>query len=246
LDSLANVVGVSAHQATQRFDPALIARLDEPVRRYLTHALAPGAMLTERVRLTMHGRIKVGHWMEFTAEQQFDDHHEFEWRARAGWTRFKPMHVVDSYASGAGGTVATFVGRLPFLHAVDANTARAAAARGAVESIWVPASLMPQRAVKWQTEDQNTIVASFEVPPEHAELRLRIDGHGAVRRVSLERWGNVGQRGFSYIPFGADILAEQHFGDYVIPSRMSVGWWYGTPRFKPFFEAVVIGYELRD
>jgi hypothetical protein len=140
--------------------------------------------------------------------------------------------------------VGKLFGRVPFRHAVDANTARAAAARGAAESIWVPASLMPQRGVKWHAEDQNTIAASFEVPPEHPELRLRIDEDGAAQSVSLDRWGNVGQQGFGYIPFGADILAEQRFGDYTIPSRMTVGWWYGTPRFEPFFEAIITGHEL--
>jgi hypothetical protein len=235
---------VSGDEAVERFEEDLIAELDEPVRRYFTHTISPGAALTERVLLTMHGRIKVGRWMDFTAQQQFNDRHEFEWRARAGWRAFKPLHVVDSYASGAGGTVGQLLGRMPFLHAVDANTARAAAARSAAESIWVPAALMPQNEVTWRTEDENTIVASFDVPPEHAELRLVIDERGAVKSVSLERWGNVGQRAFSYIPFGARILAEQRFGDYVIPSHVNVGWWYGTPHYEPFFDALVTKYEL--
>ena len=241
--SHANLVGVSSGRHVQRFAPALVAGLDEPIRRYLTHAVAPGAVLTERVRVTMHGRIKVGRWMEFDAEQHFHGH-EFEWRARAGWRRFKPMHVIDNYADGAGGTEGRLFGLMPFLHAVDANTARAAAARGAAESVWVPASLMPQREVSWHTRDENTIIASFEVPPERPELRLGIDERGALRSVSLDRWGNVGQREFSYIPFGGDILAEQRFGDYVVPSHMTVGWWYGTARYEPFFEAVVTRYEL--
>jgi len=235
---------VSADPSIERFDPALLGDLDEPIRRYLTHAIAPGAALTDRVRLTMRGRIKVGSWMEFTAEQQFNGH-EFEWRARAGSKRFKPMHVVDSYAAGAGGTEGKLFGCLPFVHAMDADTTRAAAARGAAESVWVPASLMPQRGVNWRTGDQHTIVATFEVPPERPDLQLGIDEHGALRSVSLGRWGKVGQRRFSYIPFGGDVLAEQRFGDYTVPSHISVGWWYGTPRFRPFFEAIVTGYELR-
>jgi hypothetical protein len=235
---------MSVREHTTRFDPALIVGLDEPVQRYFTHAITNGAVLATLVRLTMRGRIKVGRWMEFTAEQRFADEHEFEWRAKAGWQRFKPLHVVDSYAGGAGGTVGKLCGRVPFLHAGDANTARAAAARAAAESVWVPASLLPQRGVKWQAEDLHTIVARFEVPPEHPEVRLRIDEVGAVQSVSLTRWGNVGQERFGYIPFGADVHAEQSFGDYTIPSRMAVGWWYGTPRFKPFFEAIVTSHEL--
>jgi hypothetical protein len=235
---------MSTIQQTSGFDAALIAGLDEPVQRYFTHAIAPGAVLTERVRLAMHGRIKVGRWLDFAAQQQFNEQHEFEWRARAGSRRFKPLHVVDNYTSGAGGTVGKLFGRVPFLHAVDANTARAAAARAAAESIWVPASLLPQRGVKWHAEDENTIAASFEVPPERPELRLRVDHSGAVQHISLDRWGNVSQHGYGYIPFGADIHAEQSFGDYTIPSHMTVGWWYGTPRFEPFFEATITRHEL--
>ena len=44
-----------------KFDPAMVAELDEPVRRYFTHALRPGAPLSAGVRLTMTGLIKVHH-----------------------------------------------------------------------------------------------------------------------------------------------------------------------------------------
>lgn len=27
--------------------------------------------------------------------------------------------------------------------------------------------------------------------------------------------------------------------DLVIPSRLTAGWWYGTPRYDPFFQAEV-------
>src|SRR3712207_7211462 len=35
---------------------------------------------------------------------------------------------------------------------------------------------------------------------ERPDLRLRIDAAGAVRSVSLMRWGNVGRSGFGPIP----------------------------------------------
>jgi hypothetical protein len=78
------------------------------------------------------------------------------------------------------------------------------------------------------------------VPPEHPELTLRIDEVGAVRSVSLMRWGDAGQRDFGYIPFGGHVHAERRFGCLTLPSRLTVGWWFETPRFKPFFEATVL------
>lgn len=154
--------------APPRFDPDRLAGLDEPVRRYFEHALTAGGPVATGVRLTMTGRIDVGRRLDFTAEQEFRGH-AFEWRARAGWGRFKPLRVVDAYAGGGGSTEGKLFGRVRFMHADDVNTARAAAGRAAAEGIWVPGALLP--------------------------------------------------------------------------SRVTVGWWYGTPRYKPFFEATILNAE---
>jgi hypothetical protein len=226
--------------AARRFQPAPLAALDEPVRRYFTHAIRDDAPLAAGMRLTMTGRIKIGPaWLGFTAQQEFDGH-EFAWRARAGWGPLKPLLVVDQYRAGAGSIDGRIFGRLSFLHADDENTTRAAAARGAVESIWVPASLLPDRGVTWRAENRNLLVAGFEVPPERVEVRLAIDDLGAVLSVSVMRWGNVDQSDYGYIPFGGNVTAERRFGDLVLPSRVSVGWWFGTARFAPFFEAEIL------
>jgi hypothetical protein len=125
------------------------------------------------------------------------------------------------------------------MHKNDRDTTRSAAGRAAVESIMDPASLLPDTGVLWRAEHHDTIVATFDVPPERAQIRLRIDATGALRSVETKRWGNSGQDGFGYLPFGADIHAERRFGDVVIPSQLSVGWWYRTPRYQPFFEAEI-------
>jgi hypothetical protein len=236
------VLGCRGISASPRFDPSTLAALDEPVRRYLLHAIDAGAGLSDRMTLTMAGRIDVGRRLSFTAEQQFSGH-AFTWRAKAGLGPLKPLRVVDSYRPGAGSTVGTLLGVLPFLRADDANTARSAAGRAAGESVWVPQTLVPGRGATWRAETENLIVAEFDVPPERPELRLRITETGAVRSVSLDRWGDVGRDGFGYIPFGGDIHAESRFGSFTLPSRVSIGWWYGTARFKPFFDATIRSAE---
>jgi hypothetical protein len=126
----------------RRFDAAALAGLDEPVRRYLTHALAEGGVMHERVELRMAGRIKVGPWLAFSATQRFAGA-ALEWSARAGWGRVRPLHVVDRYDAGAGSTDGRLFGRWRFLHVV-------------------------------------------------------------------------------------------------IPSRVTIGWWYGTPRYAPFLDAAIL------
>jgi hypothetical protein len=151
------------------------------------------------------------------------------------------VHVVDTYRDGAGSTDLRLFGRIPFMHSEDENTARAAAARAAAESIWVPGMLLPGPSVCWHAESDELIVASLTVAPEAVQLRLRIDDAGAVRSLSVMRWGNVGRKDFGYIPFGGDVHAERRFGSLMLPSEITVGWWYGTPRYEPFFDMRIDG-----
>jgi hypothetical protein len=226
-----------ASDPAPRFASDMLAGLDEPVRRYFSHAISDGTALSHGVRMAMSGRIKVGLWLPFTAEQTVDGR-SFKWRARVGRGRFTPLHVTDEYADAAGSTEGRLLGRVTLFHAHDGNTARSAAARAAIESVvFAPPSVLPDRGVAWRAEGEDVIVARFDLPPEHPEVRVRIDGDGAIKAVRALRWGNAGENRFQYIPFGGEIHAERRFGDLVLPSSASVGWWVDTPRYAPFFRA---------
>ena len=129
------------------------------------------------------------------------------------------------------------------MHAHDENTARAAAGRAAAESMWNPGQLLPGPGVSWRIESDELIVVRLDVAPEQPEVTIRIGPTGVVRSVSLMRWGNAGQKHYSYIPFGGEIHAERRFGDLILPSEVSIGWWWGTPRYEPFFEATILNAE---
>jgi hypothetical protein len=43
----------------------------------------------------------------------------------------------------------------------------------------------------------------------------------------------------TWIPFAAQVTAEQTFGDYTIPSEVQATWWAGTERAFAFFQATV-------
>ena len=57
--------------------------------------------------------------------------------------------------------------------------------------------------------------------------------------MSALRSGNPGREAFDYIACGSEVRAERRFGARLIPSRTSVGWWFDTPRYAPFFKARV-------
>jgi len=206
---------------------AIRMSLDEPVRRYLAHAVR-GGDAPSALRLEMTGRIRIGAWLPFTAVQHSDGR-SFTWTAAVG-----PLRVVDRYADGAGSTEGRLLGRLRLFRSDDAETARSAAGRAALESIFVPASLLPGRGIAWRAECEDHIVATFDLPPERPEVHLRIDEHGGLRSACALRW-----RGGGYVPCGCDVHEERTFGDLTIPGRFTVAWGYGTPRAAPFFRAAI-------
>lgn len=222
-----------------RFTTDMLAGLDEPVRRYFCHAISEGAALPSGVGVLMSGRIRVGLWLPFTAEQTVDGR-SFTWRARVGRGPLTPLRVIDRYADAAGSTEGRLLGRVTLFHTEDVNTARSAATRAAIESVvFAPPCVLPDRGVAWHAETDDLIVARFDLPPEQPEIRVHIDEYGAIQAVSALRWGNAGEKTFQYIPFGGDVHAERRFGDLVLPSTLSVGWWFDTPRYAPFFRAQI-------
>jgi hypothetical protein len=221
----------------QRFDRSLIRDLAEPVQRFFIHAIRDGAVLRRGVRVRMTGRIKVGTWLPFTAEETADGR-SFVWRARVGWGPVTPLHVVDRYADGAGATEARLLGGLTLFRADDLNTTRSAATRAALENVVLsPPSVLPSRGVTWRADTDDLIVGRFDLSPEHPEVSVRIDEGGAVVTVSALRWGNAGAPTSQYIPCGCEVHAERRFGDLLVPSSLTVGWWFDTPRYAPFFKA---------
>jgi hypothetical protein len=176
--------------------------------------------------------------LPFTAQQDCDGS-SFIWRAQV--PRHVPLlTVTDSYDDGCGCIDGRLLGAIRMFHSDDQNIVRSAAGRAATEGIFAPIGLLPSPTRIWHAESDNEITVDLALAPELPALHLTIDNDGAVQSVNLQRWGDAGEKTFGYIPFGGDILAEKRFGDFALPSRLRVGWWHGTERFIPFFEAAII------
>ena len=185
-----------------------MAGLEEPVRRYLSHAIGDGPSSAPGVSLTMTGRIMVRLWLpfvsaggklpplrrlRFSARQECDGC-SFAWRARVGFGPLTALAVVDRFAEGLGSMEGRLLGRVKLFEADDESTSRSAAGRAALEAVYTPASLLPQRGVSWRAESESEIVASWDVPPERPELHLEIDDRGPCAHWAW-RWGDTGQIG---------------------------------------------------
>jgi hypothetical protein len=211
-----------------RFDPAELDGLPEPVRRHLGLAVAPGTPLHTSARLRMRGSIKVGRWLPFRARQVLSPRHGFVWAARAAWL----ITGSDRYLDGAGAMEWKLAGLVTVAHAEGADVARSAAGRAGAEGIWLPTALLPRFGVRWAAVAGDRVTAAFTVGEIPLELELRLDAAGHVVSLAFDRWGDPGGGGsFGWHRFGGEITGYASFGGLTIPSAGRFGWFYGSDRW---------------
>lgn len=210
------------------FSSAELSDLPDPVRRYLQTAVAPGAPLATCVQLRMHGHIKVGRWLPFTARQVLNPHEGFVWAARAAGV----IAGSDRYISGAGAMDWKIAGLVTVAHAEGPDVSRSAAGRAGAEAIWVPTALLPRFGVTWSAVDDTHVSARYRLGSTPVEINLVLDPAGLVRSVVFDRWGDPDRSGtWGWHPFGGEFSGYRCFGGLTVPSTGSLGWHFGTDRW---------------
>ena len=208
------------------FTKDMVADLDEPVRRYFLHAIAPGTPLASYVELTMNGSFRLksnAEWLPMRASQIVSTAPGFIWQAKVGkgLTNFSGA---DYYYRDRGRTKFSLWGVIPLVDAQSKDIDRSAAGRLGAEYIWLPSALLPQNGVTWQAIARNTIQAIFQVDNEPIILTLNIDREGKLSEISLPRWNNAKSGNWHHSTFIAQVEAEQTFDGYTVPSSVRAGW----------------------
>lgn len=232
----------------RRFDPARTDGLPPAARRWLGHAIEPGAPLYEAIRLRMRGEIKLGRWRPFEAEQVIRWGRGMVWRAKA---KLGPLAIKgqDAIVDGVGQMRWRVAGIIPVMSADGPDVTRSAAGRLELESTLLPSVLLHDD-VRWVASDDERIArAHVHVPGgDEGLLTLVVDEAGRLASASLPRWGNPEGGEHHEVPFGVQLDGELRAGGYAISSRIRAGWWFGTPRFESegeFFRAEILDFTLR-
>ncbi|MCB0221494.1 MAG: hypothetical protein KDH09_17485 [Chrysiogenetes bacterium] len=230
------------------FSHESLAQHPEPVRRFLTHAIADGARLAGSVDFQMQGEILLnprGKWQEFTAREVIAGHHGFVWDAqvKAG---ILSVRGVDAYLEGEG-RMRVWVARLfQIIDATSEDISRSTLGRLAAELAWAPAVLYAMEGVSWSAPSDEEVVARFGIENEDIELHLKIDEKGALTELWLDRWSiNIDPEGPKYLPFGASVSGEASFGGYTIASVMEGGWNFGNESYAPFIRLTLTQADFR-
>ncbi len=235
-----NALWNSAIPEHRTFNPDEFAHLPEAARRYLVHGIAPGTALASAVRLKMHGEIKLKTWCPFTAEQVVYMQRGFIWSATA-WMNRLPVVGSDRIIDGTGAMQWKLLGLFPVMTGTGADITRSTAGRFHTELMLLPSAFC-RHDVTWGSTDAEHLHASFTAQGEQAELDFTLDPTGRLKTAQLPRWGNPDGTEHRYVDFGAIVEDEGTFGGYTIPTRLRVGWYFGSERFEPegeFFRATI-------
>ncbi len=221
------------------FDPDSVDGLPSPVARWLRHAIAAGTPLRRGAQVAMHGDIRIGKWRPFTA-QQIVAPNGYLWAAKAG--RF-PMKVrgFDRYSALTGQMSWRLFGLIPVVTTTGADVSRSAAGRLAGEIIGLTPACALGPNVAWDAIDDHQATATITVDDLAHHVTIDVADDGALRTVSLPRWGNPDKGRFKLHTFGVICDGEFTADGYTLPGRIKAGWWLGTPEWEQgeFFRATI-------
>ncbi|WP_316360192.1 DUF6544 family protein [Devosia sp.] len=228
------------------FDPAMVADLPEVAQRYFLHAIAPGTPLRTTVTLRMEGQFLLG---------DRDSNQPYAMVARqilAPPDAFVWLPVMRSGVLTITGSDGSLDGKawmqfwinslVPVVNAQSTpDLVRSAQFRSAMESIWVPAALLPRDGIAWQAGAADKAIVTISTFENPIVLELTLDETGALTEVVGMRWSDANpEKTFRLQPFGGTIEAERAFEGYTIPTMVKVGNLFGTDGFLPFFQAEIV------
>lgn len=245
-------VALQAGRETQPpvFDRAMVEGLPPLAQRYFARAIRVGTPLHGTIQLEMAGTFTLnGNALPMQARQILaPPGRGFVWQAEigAGLMRFAGS---DGYLwdnSGAESWTKFWLRGLVPLARISgtADHARAAATRAMLESLWVPATLLPQMGATWTETGPDTAEIRFAATPDLPPMHVRLNAEGDMVEVWALRWSDANSdKTYRLQPFGGRMLDWAEFQGFRIPTRIEMGNHWDTPDYAPFFEAEVTRAE---
>lgn len=224
-----------------RFDPAMVAHLPEPARRFFGFAIQPGTSLLPVAEITMTGQFSLGSkdkpaYQAMTARQILAAPEGFVWSMKThggipvsgsdsgAWTRFRIFGLIPVARLGG-----------------DADHARSAFGRYVAEAVfWTPAALLPGPGVKWSEVSETTARVSVRRGGLEQAVDVRVDDQGRPIEVFFQRWSNANPDKVHRLqPFGGRMSDFREIKGYRLPFHVEAGNHYGSEDYFPFFVADV-------
>ncbi len=229
------------------FDPAMLADLPEPARRYFLYSIEPGTPLCTVANITMSGQFGMGtmadpKYLDMTATQTLAMPAGFVWKMKAKrgvmrlsgsdserWTRFWLMGMLPVARLGG-----------------DPDHSRSAFGRYVAEAVfWTPAAMLPGPDVRWEPLDTDCARVTVRYQGHSQSVDVTVARDGQPTQVRFERWSNANPEKIHRLqPFGGYLSAFRIFAGFRLPTHVEAGNHFGTDEYFPFFVADVTDIEF--
>ncbi len=241
-----NQLATGQPSAPARFDPAMIAALPEPARRFFLYAIEPGTPLYTVAKITMKGRFGMGdkskpNYLSMKAIQILAMPAGFVWKMEAQRGLLKL-----SGSDSAQWTRFWLLGLLPVARmGGDADHTLSAFGRYVAEAVfWTPAALLPGPGVSWALVDRDCarVTATHHGLTQSVDVTVAANGQPVM--VQFERWSNANlEKQYRRQPFGGVLSRFRTFQGFRLPTQVEAGNHFGTDQYFPFFVAEVTAIE---
>jgi hypothetical protein len=229
------------------FNPATVADLPAPARRYFTFSIAPGTPLYTVADVTMTGQFSLGtkeapSYFDMAATQTLAAPHGFVWKMRAGkgpmrisgsdsgrWTRFWVMGLAPVARTGG-----------------DPNHARSAFGRFTAEAVfWTPAAVLPGPGITWEAVDDDTARVTISSGALAQAVDVTVDADGRPITIEFMRWSDANtEKTYRLQSFGGTLSEFEAFAGFILPTHVEAGNHHGTEAYFPFFIADLVDVQF--
>lgn len=210
----------------EKITEAGLARLPEPVQKYLRYTKTVGKDRIHTIRLKQSGKIRMkpdAAWMPFEAEQYYTvDKPAFIWKANVKMLPLIHISGRDKFENGKGNM---FIKVLSLLTVVDANGPemdQGALCRYLNEMMWFPSSFLSDY-IKWETIDSHSVRASITSGGTSASALITFNDEGKMTNFVAERYMSSGDKFVKEI-WSTPIEHYKEFSGYFLPKGGKAVW----------------------
>ncbi|KAJ3090098.1 hypothetical protein HK102_004688 [Quaeritorhiza haematococci] len=202
------------------FDPNHpdIQSLPPVAKRFITHAITPGATPVSAVKLHQNGEFSPNFktWATISAQQILRSGVGYVWNAQLTFIPILFTMTGGDFFYKSKGSVdfRIFGGWVPFVSSTGVGVNFSAMQRLLAESVFVPGSILPQCGCVWKDLDSTPLTTQVTLPegivksvldvnareevkqvlkidpmdPKYRTLTVRINKDGSLKEVTLQRW----------------------------------------------------------
>lgn len=186
-----NLFKNAGKEKPEKISEADIARLPEPVQKYMRYTKMVGKDKIHTVRLKQIGKIRMkqdAKWMPFEAEQYYTtDNPAFIWKANV---KFAPLLWIsgrDSFVNGKGNMLIKILSLIKVVDGAGPELDQGALCRYLNEMMWFPDAYL-NSYIKWEPVDANSAKATMTVNGITASALLMFDSEGKLVDFIAERY----------------------------------------------------------